>query len=106
MTLLYRSPNILIDKHEWHVTVNVTDRGHVSTVYKFRTLEPGSRWKPITEWPLSCLPLGMKENFRPYFASMRAAVRSVARRLEKRPRRYRIRDGETIRQARHEELAA
>lgn len=85
MTLLYRSPNIVIDGHEWHVTVDVSQRGKVSRNFRFRPCTHRRvRWAHITEWPLSQLPLGLKEKFRPYFASMRTAERSVT----KRPRVY------------------
>lgn len=52
MTVLYRSPTIIIDAHEWHVTVESRGRSprpHVH--YKFRPVSLRAfRWQPIAEW--------------------------------------------------------
>lgn len=81
MTLLYRSPNVLIDKHEWHVVVRLSDRrGVVVTEYKWRSLDaPFGYWHSRTDWPLPRLPKRMSNFFQPYRKSMRAAVESASR---------------------------
>jgi hypothetical protein len=54
LTVLYRSPTIIIDSHEWHVSVELRGRGakpapHVH--YKFRPVSLRAyRWQPIAEW--------------------------------------------------------
>ncbi len=49
-TTLYRSPNVIIDAHEWHVLVCRTKR-RVILQYRWRPLcsKPGM-WRPITQW--------------------------------------------------------
>ena len=49
MTLLYRSPNIVIDGHEWHVTVNQSSSKRIVT-YRFRQIGANVKWQPITKW--------------------------------------------------------
>lgn len=48
--MLYRSPSVIIDDHEWHLTARV-DYGHVLVTYYFRPLSRVRyRWQPITSW--------------------------------------------------------
>jgi len=75
MTLLYRSPNVLIDKHEWHVTV--MQRGSRPTViYRFRPIGQRVKWRHITEW-VGPVPKGMSNFFQPYRKSVRVAMGTV-----------------------------
>ncbi|XUM19791.1 hypothetical protein ACRAVF_19180 [Bradyrhizobium oligotrophicum S58] len=48
MSILYRSPNLIVDAHEWHVVVRKKD-GHIFRRYMFRPLT-STAWKPITNW--------------------------------------------------------
>ena len=72
MTLLYRSPNVVIDKHEWHVTVNQS-RGKRITVYRFRPIGANVNWQPSTKWA-GCMPKGMRDFFAPYRSSIQVAM--------------------------------
>lgn len=72
MTLLYRSPNIVIDKHEWHVTVNQS-RGKRITVYRFRPIGANVNWQSITKWT-GRPPKGLREFFEPYRKSIQVAM--------------------------------
>lgn len=50
MTTLYRTPDIIIDKHEWHVAV-VRHCGRTTVRYYWRPLSTRrERWQPIVEW--------------------------------------------------------
>lgn len=50
MTTLYRSPNIIIDAHEWHVLVTLHHK-RVLLQYRWRPLSAKQfRWLPITSW--------------------------------------------------------
>lgn len=75
MTLLYRSPNLTIDCHEWHVTVNRETNGHVTTVYRFRPITDRRRvmWKPLAKWP-GRPPKELWRFFAPYRKSVRVAM--------------------------------
>lgn len=80
MTLLYRSPNVLIDKHEWHVVVRMTDHGVVVTEYKWRDAAAlNGYWHSRTDWPLPAMPKGMSNVFQAYRKSIRAAIESAQR---------------------------
>lgn len=82
MSTLYRSPNVLIDGYEWHITVRLESTGHVNTGYRFRPAgEAGRRvmWQSVTAWTHKRLPKGLNAFFAPYKRSVRAAVESAAR---------------------------
>jgi hypothetical protein len=50
MTTLYRSPNVILADHEWHVHV-WHRKGHVTTCYYFRPLSTRPMaWQPQSEW--------------------------------------------------------
>lgn len=88
MTLLYRSPNITIDKHEWHVTVNQSSSKRIVT-YRFRQIGANVKWQPITKW-IGRRPKEMGLFFAPYRKSVRVAMGEI----------------QHARQLRHLELAA
>lgn len=53
MPILYRSPNVTIDSHDWHVTVEKNPRsGRVITVYRWRPTRSDRpiAWRPISSW--------------------------------------------------------
>lgn len=80
--LLYRSPNVLIDDHEWHIIVRLATNGHVVTSYRFRPAGVAGRnvmWKPVSLWPYKRLPKGLNAFFTPYKRSVQTAVASAAR---------------------------
>jgi hypothetical protein len=50
MTTLYRTPNVIIDCHEWHIAV-VKHYGRTSVRHFWRPLSARvEKWQPITEW--------------------------------------------------------
>lgn len=50
MTTLYRSPNIVIDQHEWHAAVTLC-RGRTSLAYRWRPLSLKEyRWSNLNTW--------------------------------------------------------
>ena len=81
MGILYRSPNVLIDSHEWHITVRLEDNGHVTTGYRFRPAGVAGRnvmWQAVTAWP-DRLPKGLNAFFAPYKRSVQVAIASAER---------------------------
>lgn len=88
MTLLYRSPNVVIDKHEWHVTVNQCTNGKRVTIYRFRPIGANVMWQHIAKWPYARRPKGLSEFFAPYRKSISVAMG----------------EKQHARQARHEQL--
>ena len=78
MTLLYRSPNVVIDRFEWHATVEV-HFGRIRRKMLWRPLstKPGM-WQPIREWQ-GRKPLWKEFNraFGPFKLHMTRAERSV-----------------------------
>ncbi|XUM19789.1 hypothetical protein ACRAVF_19170 [Bradyrhizobium oligotrophicum S58] len=77
MTILYRSPDVIIGEHEWHMIVRDIN-GRVYTMTHWRPLSAKPlAWQQITTWR------GRKpdemQRFRPHAA---VAVRSKAARLE------------------------
>lgn len=76
MTTLYRTPNIVIDQHEWHASVE-TKGGRVYRRFKFRPLSVRPvMWSPIDTWP-GRKPKGLHRSFRAFKAHMVQAERSV-----------------------------
>lgn len=74
MTLLYRSPNLRIDDHEWHVTVEQHRKRAPTVHYRFRPVTDRSvRWEPIVKWQ-GRKPKGLSEFFEPYQKSIRVAM--------------------------------
>ncbi len=73
MTLLYRSPNITIDKHEWHVTVQQATRTKRIFTYRFRQIGANVKWQPITKW-VGRPPKGLRVFFEPYRKSVQVAM--------------------------------
>src|SRR4051812_42189150 len=51
MPLLYRSPTVVVDRHEWHITVSQEPRSkRVCTIFRFRRAGVIEMWRPITSW--------------------------------------------------------
>lgn len=76
--MLYRSPNVVIDRHEWHVTVE-TRAGKIRRYWRFRPLSTKPvAWQPIGEWR-GHLPKGRVfcKAFQPFKGHMLRAERSV-----------------------------
>lgn len=77
MTIIYRSPDIAIDAHVWHVVVNQSIRsGRLSTCYRFRQSHKEA-WRPLTSWP-GRLPKGLRRFFQPYRKSIEVTYRGKA----------------------------
>jgi hypothetical protein len=79
VTTLYRTPNVIIDAHEWHASVE-TKNGRVYRRFKFRPLSHYIRremWLPITSWT-GRKPKGIGKRFAAFKAHMVQAERSVA----------------------------
>jgi hypothetical protein len=50
MTTLYRTPNLVLDQHEWHAAV-LLNHGRISLVYKWRPLSLKQyRWSLVSQW--------------------------------------------------------
>ena len=73
MSLLYRSPNIVIDKHEWHVTVDLR-RGKRIVNYRFRPIGSNVMWQHLSKWPHARPPKEMWRFFAPYRPSVHVAM--------------------------------
>lgn len=78
MSIIYRSPDVLVDGHRWHVTVNQSQRsGRLSTCFRFRK-SAAEAWRPITSWP-GRLPKGLRRDFfRPFDRSIQIAYAGAA----------------------------
>ena len=76
MTLLYRSPNIVIDDHEWHITVRQATRTKRVVTYRFRKIGAKVNWQPITKWS-GRPPKGMSLLFGPYRKSVQVALGEI-----------------------------
>lgn len=81
MSILYRTPNIIIDRHEWCALV-YKQKGRITLAYRFRplTLRP-QMWLPVTSWQ-GRKPKGLNEFFVPYRRHMALALESEKRREE------------------------
>ena len=80
MTTLYRSPNVIIDRHEWHAVVYLRRERAILT-YHWRPLT-GKRegWRDVTTWQ-GPKPKGMPAAFWRFRAHIREAMGSeIARR--------------------------
>lgn len=71
MATLYRTPNIKIDKHEWHAAVENRNSPRSRIYYRFRA--PGGMWRPIGDWQ-GRKPKGLNEFFRKFRAHMSLAL--------------------------------
>lgn len=50
MTTLYRTPNLVIDAHEWHAAV-LLNSGRVSLAYRWRPLSyKAYQWSSLGQW--------------------------------------------------------
>lgn len=74
MTTLYRSPNVLVDGIEFHVTVEQHKGRRPVTRYYFRTRNPTvSMWAPVEQFQ-GRLPKGMRRFFKKYRGSIADAL--------------------------------
>lgn len=83
MTLLYRSPNVAVDGHEWHVTVEQANGGRPVVRHKFRP--KGTRaWRSIHQYPTRPPPC-LVVLLRPFRFSINLALTGAGaeRRFEK-----------------------
>ena len=81
MSTLYRSPAIIIDRHEWHAVV-LLDHGRISQHYRWRpvSLKPQA-WHPITDW-VGPRPKKMYDRFHKFRQHIKFAMESELRRRE------------------------
>lgn len=80
MTTLYRTPNIIVDRHEWHAIVRDDTHGRITLQYFFRPLSLKQfRWLPITSWQ-GRKPKRFANNFQTYRPHIRIALGSEMRR--------------------------
>lgn len=78
MTILYRTPNLILADHEWHAAVEM-HHGRIARYFRFRpNTSPKRKWQDVTAWP------GHKPTwrefdrvFRPFKRHMLLAERSV-----------------------------
>jgi hypothetical protein len=81
MTTLYRTPNIIIDAHEWHATVRYK-AGRTLLQYRWRPLSGQQyQWLPITSW-VGPKPKGLSKRFAKYRRHIDLAMSSESRRRE------------------------
>lgn len=81
MTTLYRTPNLIIDAHEWHAVVRLTGT-RVSLCYRWRPLSVREcKWSSIAIWK-GLLPKGMCGVFWPFKTHIRMAMDSEKTRRE------------------------
>jgi hypothetical protein len=81
-TTLYRSPNVVIDAHEWHVLV-CKCRGRSLLQYRWRPLSLREfRWLPITSW-VGPKPKRIGNVLRIFKPHVERAMRSEAVRRER-----------------------
>lgn len=79
--LLYRSPNVIINRHEWHAAV-LLRKGRVSLVYRWRPLSLRNyAWSPMVAWQ-GPKPKGMCDKFWPFRGHIRQAMQSEQARRE------------------------
>ena len=79
MTILYRTPNVVIDRFEWHAAVEMY-HGRVARYFRFRPNGlPARKWSDVSKWP------GRKPTWRefdkafgPFKRHMLQAERSIA----------------------------
>lgn len=77
MTTLYRSPDVVIDAHQWHVVVRKI-HGRVVTTYRWRTLSGGC-WHLISNW-VGPRPKGLCNRMWRYRCHIREALESEEKR--------------------------
>lgn len=79
MTTLYRTPNLIIDEHEWHAAVRLK-AGRVSLAYYWRPLSVQAfRWSTKATWPHK-MPVRFSNRFWMYRLHIRTAMRSEVER--------------------------
>lgn len=75
MTTLYRSPDIIIDAHEWHITVRNLG-GRVYTTYFWRPVSIRRiAWSNVIAWQ-GPKPKGLWKFFKPFRNHIRTAMES------------------------------
>jgi hypothetical protein len=81
MTTLYRTPNVIIDRHEWHIAV-VKHYGKTTLRYCWRPLsQRAERWQPITVWE-GPKPKRIWHAFKRFRLHVREAMNSEQARVE------------------------
>lgn len=79
MTTLYRTPNLIIDVHEWHAVVRLNGT-RVSLCYKWRPLSTRAyAWSNLSSWQ-GPRPKHFCNRFWMFKNHIRAAMRSEAER--------------------------
>lgn len=85
--ILYRTPDIIIDEFEFHISIEIRD-GRVRKFTRWRLVSPKKRlaWQPIAEFKGHLPKVGIwKSRFGPYKRHMEMAERSIeAKRVETR----------------------
>lgn len=75
MTILYRTPNVIVDRHEWHAVVFLR-AGRTLLTYKWRPLSlRAERWRDVTDWS-GPKPKGLGERFWRFRTHIREAMDS------------------------------
>lgn len=79
MTTIYRTPNLIIDAHEWHAAV-MLNGGRISLAYRWRPLSLRLyHWSNMAKWN-GPRPKNFCNRFWPYRLHIRAAMRSEVER--------------------------
>lgn len=78
--LLYRSPNVAIDRHEWHARVVCDRKGHTILRFYWRPYAAplSAGWRPMLHWT-GPKPKGFRRFFARYELSIADARKSAAK---------------------------
>lgn len=80
MSTIYRSPNVVIDVHEWHLAVTNRGRGRIAKQFYFRPLSAQRlAWRPIHEWR-DALPERFGSRFQTYRTHALLAIEGETKR--------------------------
>lgn len=96
MTILYRSPTLIVDAHEWHVVVRNL-AGRTYTTYFWRPVSTRRiAWSNAVNWK-GPKPKGLWKFFAPYRNHIRTAMNSERARHEAAERLPAVRTGAMLR---------
>lgn len=96
MTILYRSPTIIIDAHEWHLVVRKL-KGRVSMTYRWRPLSARNfMWSTMASWK-GPKPKDFRLRFQAHYTWAQFAMDTERRRLEGAAKLPRVPTGRMLR---------
>lgn len=82
MTTFYRTPNIIVDAHEWHVIVWSINRSKPTIVYRWRPVSEKTRqWYTVDKW-VGPRPFELWRYFAKYRSHIKEALLCEDRRRQ------------------------